>query len=301
MTGEKMFLTKILVINMYFILGYFMKKIKILKEEDGNTLLRMAFYIFLPAILFQSIRKIDFTPKYLTYPFILLLGQILIAAAVIIYLKIKKTEEDSIKIIAGFFAMANIGFLYPFYISIFGEENVWRLGLLDFGNSIFIYAISYAYIVGADRKRDLAKKVFMAPGIIALVLALVFNLGGVKFFAPIEEFLNQLGNLTGFSMLFSLGLFFNFRFGELKESLKIVLPRELLKFILVIVIYNLNIEYYTKSAFILVVVSPAASSLLNFVLFAKLNTKFTSKLISISMIFSFIEIPIVVYFLEKLQ
>ena len=190
-----MFLTKILIINMYFILGYFMKKIKILKEEDGNTLLKMAFYIFLPAILFQSIRKIDFTPGYLAYPLIILVADLFIAGVVLTYLKAKKTDENTMKIIAGFFFMAYIGFLYPFYISIFGEENVWRLGLLDFGNSIFVYAISYSYIVGADRKRDLAKKVFLAPGIIALVLALACNLAGVKFFAPMEEFLNQLGNL----------------------------------------------------------------------------------------------------------
>ena len=127
------------------------------------------------------------------------------------------------KIVAGYFSMANIGFLYPFYIAIFGEENVWRLGLLDFGNSIFVYAVSYAYIVGAERKRDLAKKVFTAPGIIALALALACNFAGIKFFTPVEDFLNQLGNLTGFSMLFSLGLFFNFRLGELKESIKIVI------------------------------------------------------------------------------
>ena len=296
-----MFLTKIMVINMYFILGYFMKKIKILKEEDGNTLLKMAFYIFLPAILFQSIRKIDFTPGYLAYPLVILTMNLSIAIMVLTYLKIKKTEKDTMKMVAGYFSMANIGFLYPFYISIFGEENVWRLGLLDFGNSIFVYAVSYAYIVGAERKRDLAKKVFTAPGIIALVLALVCNLAGLRFFTPIEEFLNQLGNLTGFSMLFSLGLFFNFRLGELKESVKIVFPKEILKFILLLIIYNLNIEYYIKSAFMLVIVSPVASSLLNFSLFARLDTKFASKLISISMLISFIEIPVVVYFLQKLQ
>ncbi|MDR2880260.1 MAG: AEC family transporter [Fusobacteriales bacterium] len=296
-----MFLTKIMVINMYFILGYFMKKIKILKEEDGNTLLKMAFYIFLPAILFQSIRKIDFTPGYLAYPLAILAMNLFIAITVLTYLKIKKTEKDTMKIIAGYFSMANIGFLYPFYISIFGEENVWRLGLLDFGNSAFVYAVSYAYIVGAERKRDLAKKVFTAPGIIALALALTCNLAGIKFFAPIEDFLNQLGNLTGFSMLFSLGLFFNFRPGELKESLKIVFAKEIVKFILLLIIYNLNIEYYIKSAFMLVIVSPVASSLLNFSLFARLDTKFVSKLISISMLISFIEIPIVVYFLQKLQ
>ncbi len=296
-----MFLTKIMVINMYFILGYFMKKIKILKEEDGNTLLKMAFYIFLPAILFQSIRKIDFTPGYLAYPLVILAMNLLIAITVLTYLKIKNTEKDTMKMVAGYFSMANIGFLYPFYISIFGEDNVWRLGLLDFGNSIFVYAVSYAYIVGAERKRDLVKKVFTAPGIIALVLALVCNLAGVRFFTPVEDFLNQLGNLTGFSMLFSLGLFFNFRLGELKESVKIVFAKEILKFILLLIIYNLNIEYYIKSAFMLVIVSPVASSLLNFSLFARLDTKFASKLISISMLISFIEIPVVVYFLQKLQ
>lgn len=296
-----MFLTKILVINMYFILGYFMKKIKILKEEDGNTLLKMAFYIFLPAILFQSIRKIDFTPGYLAYPLIILLVQMTVSGIALVYLKSKKTDTERMKIIAGFFAMANIGFLYPFYISIFGDDNVWRLGLLDFGNSIFIYAISYSYIVGAERKRDLAKKIFFAPGIVALVLALACNLAGIKFFAPIEEFLNQLGNLTGFSMLFSLGLFFNFRPSELKDSFKIVFTKEIVKLALLIAVYNLNIEYYAKSAFMLVIVSPAASSLLNFALFARLDTKFVSKLISISMILSFIEIPLVVYFLQKIQ
>ena len=296
-----MFLTKIMVINMYFILGYFMKKIKILKEEDGNTLLKMAFYIFLPAILFQSIRKIDFTPGYLAYPLVILVMYLFIAIMVLTYLKIKKVDKDTMKIITGYFSMANIGFLYPFYITIFGEENVWRLGLLDFGNSIFVYAVSYAYIVGAERKRDLAKKVFTAPGIIALALALACNFAGIKFFAPVEDFLNQLGNLTGFSMLFSLGLFFNFRLGELKESVKIIFPKEILKFILLLIIYNLNIEYYIKSAFMLIIVSPVASSLLNFSLFARLDTKFVSKLISISMLISFIEIPIVVYFLQKLQ
>ena len=89
-----MFLTKILIINMYFILGYFMKKIKILKEEDGNTLLKMAFYIFLPAILFQSIRKIDFTPGYLAYPLIILVADLFIAGVVLTYLKAKKTFKS---------------------------------------------------------------------------------------------------------------------------------------------------------------------------------------------------------------
>lgn len=295
-----MFLEKILVINMYFILGYTLKKLKVLKEEDGNVLLKMAFYIFLPAILFQSIRKIEFTPGYFTYPLIILLLQLVIVIIIIIFLKAKKVENSKLKIMAGFFVMANIGFLYPFYIVIFGEENVWRLGLLDFGNSIFIYAVAYSYIVGADRKRDLAKKVFLSPGIIALMLALLFNYLGIKFPASAEDFLDQLGNLTGFSMLFALGLFFNFKFGEMKECMKLIISKEIIKVILLVIIYNLDIEYYTKSAFMLVIVAPVASSLMNFTLFANLDTKFVSKLTSLSMMISFIEIPVLIYFLQLL-
>ena len=293
-----MFLEKIFIINMYFILGFIMKKIKILKEEDGNVLLKMTFYIFLPAILFQSIRKIDFTPRYLLYPLLILVLYCSIAAVVMFILRKKDIDPGTKKIIVGFFSMANIGFLYPFYIGIFGEENVWRLGLLDFGNSIFIYAISYSYIVGANRKRDLLKKVFSAPGIIAMLLSLLCNFLNIELYRPLDIFIEQMAGLTGFMMLFSLGVFFNFRLQELKEGIKLIFWKELLKILLLFIFFSLDMNYYLKGAFLLIIVSPTASSLLNFSFFAKLDTKFASKLISLTMLFSFIEIPIVIYLLE---
>ena len=290
---------KILVINLYFVLGFVLKKLRIFKEEDGNVVLKLAFYIFLPAILFQSVRKVEFTFAYLFFPVIILICQLLVSFLVSRFLKNKDMDEGRKRIIVGFFGAANIGFLYPFYISIFGEADVCRLGLLDFGNSIFIYAVMYSYIVGIKKKRDIVQKIFLSPGIIALILSLVVNLLHINIYAPIDIFISQLANLTGFAMLFSLGIFFNFKMSEIKESGKIILVKEVFKIILLVFVYYLNIGYYTKAAFMMVIVAPGASSILNFSLFAKSDTKFASKLISLSMIIAFIEIPIIVYLLQK--
>ena len=118
---------------------------------------------------------------------------------------------------------------------------------------------------------------------------------------PIDIFISQLAGLTGFAMLFSLGIFFNFKMSEIKKSGKIVMAKEAVKIVLLVLVYHLNLEYYTKAAIMLVIIAPAASSLLNFALFAKLDTKFASKLVSLSMVMAFIEIPIVMYFLQKLS
>ena len=292
---------KMLVINLFFVLGFVLKKLRIFKEEDGNVVLKMAFYIFLPAILFQSIRKVDFTFAYLLYPLIMLISQLIMSFFTAMFLKNKNMDEGHKKIIVGFFGAANIGFLYPFYISIFGEQNVWRLGLLDFGNSIFLYAIVYSYIVGAKKKKETLRKIFLSPGIMALILSLLVNFFHIEIYAPIDIFISQLAGLTGFAMLFSLGIFFNFKMSEIKKSGKIVMAKEAVKILLLVLVYHLNLEYYTKAAIMLVIIAPAASSLLNFALFAKLDTKFASKLVSLSMVMAFIEIPIVMYFLQKLS
>ena len=112
---------KMLVINLFFVLGFVLKKLRIFKEEDGNVVLKMAFYIFLPAILFQSIRKVDFTFAYLLYPLIMLISQLIMSFFTAMFLKNKNMDEGHKKIIVGFFGAANIGFLKPFYISIFGD------------------------------------------------------------------------------------------------------------------------------------------------------------------------------------
>ncbi|MCK9330116.1 MAG: AEC family transporter, partial [Candidatus Cloacimonetes bacterium] len=64
------FIAKILPIIAFFFLGIFFKYLKIFSLNDGHFLLKLVFYLFLPALAFISMIETDISSSFMIIPFL---------------------------------------------------------------------------------------------------------------------------------------------------------------------------------------------------------------------------------------
>ncbi|HCX65574.1 MAG TPA: malonate transporter, partial [Eubacteriaceae bacterium] len=125
------------------VLGYVLKRVGFLKEEDRETLSRLVFNVTLPAIVFRSMSvSID-----LSVIFLVVLGLVfgLFMTFVAWYITRNKSRMEK-----GMYAIAvpgsNIGlFAYPLVEAIWGLSGMVYIVLFDLGSVFIVFGTCYFF------------------------------------------------------------------------------------------------------------------------------------------------------------
>ncbi|MCS5422156.1 MULTISPECIES: AEC family transporter [Psychrilyobacter] len=287
----ELILNKAVPINLIFFLGYFLKKTGALNEEDGRVFLKGMFYAFIPAILFQSVRKTQFEADFLVYPLVIIMFQILMFILGKLLTSRMKISRDKKIVIRGSLIIMNSGFVVPFYIAFYGVENMWRMGLYDFGNSLMVFVLVYSMFLRSELKEVV--KSLRSPPIAAIVLGIIAG----KFGIPIPEFidttLNQIGNLVGPSIMLGLGLYFTPSLKNIKISLLVVGLKIVLGVgIGLLLIQVLPFDSLSNKTVLYMTASPVGANILTFAVLSKMDTKFPSEIVSLSIVINLFLIPL---------
>ncbi len=287
----ELILNKVIPINLIFFLGYFLKKTGALKEEDGRVYLKGMFYAFIPAILFQSVRKAEFKADFIVYPLVIIMFQILMFILGKLVTSRMKISRDKKIVIRGSLIIMNTGFVVPFYMAFYGVENMWRIGLYDFGNSLMVFVLVYSMFLKSELKEVI--KSLRSPPIVAIALGIIAG----KFGIPIPEFidttLNQIGNLVGPSIMLGLGLYFTPSLKNIKISLMVVGLKIVLGVgIGLLLIQILPFDSLSNKTVLYMTASPVGANILTFAVLSKMDTKFPSEIVSLSIIINLFLIPL---------
>jgi len=203
------------------IIGYILKKLNIISEENGKTIAKVVFNVTLPALILKVISSIEITPSLGLITLISILYCIPIVVLTIFLFKNYPRE------IKGLVFMAVIGFnvghfAYPLIEGIWNQEGLKYIAMFDIGNAIVIFVI--CYILGLiyspknefEDKKDLAKHISIqllksAP-LLSYIIALVLNFLNIIFPIFVIDLLDVLSRANMALTLLLLGIFLNFKF-----------------------------------------------------------------------------------------
>ena len=195
------------------LLGYTMKKIGVLKQEDFMVLSKIVIRITTPSAI-----AVSFAGKVIDLSLLTLIllgfgaGVILVAAAYIANLRADKNRRafDMLNI-AGY----NIGnFSLPFVQGFLGPTGIIVTSLFDTGNAVIALggAFGAAATVKDGRGFDLkliANKLMHSVPFVCYIILVSLNLAKIPLPSPVLSCLQIIANANAFLAMFMLGVGFN--------------------------------------------------------------------------------------------
>lgn len=276
----------IIPIFISFFIGVLIRNRGILTKEDGEKILKLIFYFFLPASIFISVTQLTISFELLFLPIIAMITFLaLTVISFILFQSYKKTPEKFGVIIIGSSIM-NTAFIYPFISAGFGNSGFAKVILFDLGNGLLTLSIAYwiACKYGLEKTRNLhtIKKVLQSPPLWALWIGLLINMFNIEYPFFIELSLQFLGRVTFPLIMISLGIIFSLRFTSFKLLISVLCLRFMGGFIigyLAAIILGLTGE--SRMITLICCSAPIGMNTLIFATLAGLDTELAANLVSI--------------------
>jgi predicted permease len=132
-------LSKVLPIVLLLLLGVFLNKTQFLLPQSVQDMKKLVINITLPALLFSAFSKVDIQPHYLV-----LVGVVFAACGLVLLLG--RVIQPLTGVTTPFFPSLLTGFEagmmgYAIFGSVYGIENVYKFGVIDLGQVVFVFFI----------------------------------------------------------------------------------------------------------------------------------------------------------------
>ncbi|QTL99765.1 AEC family transporter [Iocasia frigidifontis] len=278
------------------LLGYILKRIRLLTKDDGQILVKLVMNVTLPALIITVFSSLELSLKLILLPLIniifallaLLLGRYL-------FKKDLRANKGSLIIsLLGF----NIGlFAYPFVETIWGKLGLKYIAIFDMGNAFIIFGLTYivSSFYAPNSKKLLLKEILIIlmkfVPLMSYVLAISLNLLHLRLSGIPLQILQRLAVMNGPLVLLILGLYLEFSLDKLE--LKNIIKSISIKYILGLIVggslyFLLPYSKLFKGVILLGLIMPAGMAIIPYSIENKLNTKITGSIVNISNIISFI-------------
>ena len=199
-------------------IGYLLRRIQFMSEQDGTVLSKFAFYILLPPLMFTSILSGD-ASKSLNINFIFSYEIITISIFVLTYLlgvliKLKTMEKAIFGLNA---AYPNYGYIgVPLCILAFGAEAAIPLALILLADTFVLLTTLIFYKLTETRKtslRELSKEIIQRfiynPLMMSVFVAFIFSIADIKIITAIDRTLSIVAASATAVALIALGVSLN--------------------------------------------------------------------------------------------
>lgn len=294
-------------------LGYIIKRIKIIKEKDGEVLSKIIFNITLPAVILKYTTSVQFELSLILLPIVNISFGIIMA---LIGLIISRKKKRAIK---GLMIMTMIGFnvvhfSFPLVEGIWGESGMQLITLVDAGNAFSIFVLSYILGTIYSPKNEiednsisvkyLGKKLLRSVPLLTYAAALIINFSGVVIPAFFNELIDIIARANVALSLLLLGILLRFKFErtEWTTILKVLLIRYSVGIFFSICLFFLLPASIFDSLFRTIIaislILPIGVAIIPFSIELGYNEKVTTMLVNLSLIISFILVWIFVLLLS---
>lgn len=204
------------------LVGFLLRQIGLFRSGDSQVLARLIINTTLPAVIFLSIAQANVSPGRMALlaicGMVVSLGLGFTSIAITNYLHLERQ-------IAGVIILAtmiiNIGFfLYPVFLTVYGQEGVSRLAAFDLGNSIVAHSFGF-YLATHYGKRppvgllNSLRRVLSLPVLWAVLIGLMVNLLSVPLSPFLLKMLEPLAAANIPLAMLTLGAFLQLRYTNL--------------------------------------------------------------------------------------
>lgn len=294
---------KVLPVILIFILGFLLKKVKLLKKANADLFLKLVFYVAVPALVIVAITNIDLSLDLIYLPITSALI-ILITFIVSFFIgKLLHLENKSLGVFLIGSMIINIGFTLPFVIAAYGSEGLARITLFDFANGFLVFTFIYYFAVkyGGSKKdsKAMIKKFVLSPPIWALIIALVINLTGLQLPEVANSFFEILGGMLIPLVMLSLGIYFSPKIVKFVPlSLSIIIRMFFGLFLGFVFVKLFALEGLTRVIVLVGSASPVGYNTLTFSSLEDLDKEFAASLVSYSILIGLIFTPLLIFLLS---
>jgi hypothetical protein len=302
-------LEQVFVLFLLIVVGYVIKKMKIITNDMNRDVSNLVLYVTLPAFLITAM-NFSFSPelleqsgKLITISFgvyALAIGISYLAPKV---LGIKGRAKDIYQFVIVF---ANVGFMgYPVTKTIFGDIGVFYAAIYNLPFNLLVWTIGIYFLTRRNEEgnKSFNLKSFLNPGLVAITTGFLLFLFSVELPYFIYKPLSMLGDATTpLSMIFIGSMLADVKateiFSDRKAFMLSVVRLLILPFIVMIILKGLGLGYYLVGIPVVITAMPAATNAA--IMASKFGSDyhFASKVIFISTLISIFTIPIVVMFIK---
>lgn len=237
---------KILPTVIIIFIGVWMKRRKFVSRDTAAGLTKIVMNFTLPALLFLSFFEAVIDPVTLSLVGVIFLVSLMTFASGFL---VQKHLKQSNRFLPALFAAWLTGpIAFPLFSTYFGLDNLYKLVMLDIGNSVFIFSVLIAYLTTVSDQENAAKhksipfllkNLIRSPLLIAMALGLLFSMTGwgsvlkeIPLGASILETLSLISAASFPLMLLIMGFELPFDFRNYRRILPLVLLRVSLMLVL---------------------------------------------------------------------
>ncbi|MGB9873850.1 MAG: AEC family transporter [Hydrogenobacter sp.] len=278
------------------ILAYFLKKVRIFKEEDAKVLINYIIYITLPAVSFRSAHSLGINRSVLVVVALAWSGIILCMLVSFLVGKALGLGDKDLRVFLLVSSFGNTAFLgYPYTLSFFGQEGLKYAVIYDsLGSFLLVSTLGFFVSIGKVHIKELLS----FPPFLGLLLG--FLLKDYNLHPEVIKVLDTVAGSLSPVVLFTLGL--SLSYSGIKKYLPISLLALLIKmFLSVLITYQMG--YLLKAQGIAFKVSLLESGMPSMMMAGilslryGLNYELAFATVGLGLLLSFITLPIFMRFL----
>lgn len=295
---------EILPVVLTFFAGFTLKKTKALSSRDGDTLLKIVFYLGIPSLVLTSIPQINIDSGLIFLPLTAVLVLIISGAAALgSAFVFKRPKKESVTGVVGAMIM-NLGLVFPFIDAFYGREGLAKALVFDMGNAFFTFTVTF-YIANRfgtfKNKNFSALNLLKSPPLLSIITALFLNFSGFELPQPVFSFFDFNAKLVFPMIMIGLGLKFH---PSEKFSVFIlfsILSRMAAGFAAAwIILFFTDFDQTTKHIVLLCAAGPVGFNTITFSVLTGLDNEFAASIVSYSLAAGIIGLPLVYFILEVL-
>ncbi|MBY9005053.1 MAG: AEC family transporter [Candidatus Lokiarchaeota archaeon] len=202
-------------------IGYFLKRMNVLSEENGEVIAKIVFNLTLPAVILKVTSTIRFEISLLFLPLISLsYGLFMVLIGFILFKKYQRNLKGLLFMSIIGFNVAN--FSFPLIEGIWGDSGLQLIAMVDAGNavSIFIICFTIGKIYSPKNEKieiiinfkNVLLSLLKSVPLICYIVAIIINFSGFSIPFFFSELIDIISRANSPLALLLLGVFLNFKF-----------------------------------------------------------------------------------------
>lgn len=302
-------LNQVIVLFSLIIIGYIIKKLKLVNESMKDDISSLVINITLPAFILSSMTSnfsreiLSNSIKLVAISFSMYIFAIIIGWIFAKIIKLKKDEENIYRYIIAF---SNCGFMgYPIVNAVLGKQGVFYAAIFNLGFTTFVWTYG-VYLIRINQetnqqKMSIKEKFLSAinPALVAVILGFSFFLVGIKLPYVISETLSMIGGVTTPLSMMLIGFILSeIHLKDIINGWRIYLLSLMRLIIMPSLVYLIlsyfNFDGYLLQIPVLIAAMPAAANTAIISSRYNGNYQLASKGIFITTLLSIITIPIII-------
>lgn len=305
-------LDQVIVLFLLIVIGYVIKKMKVISNDMNKDLSNLVMNVALPAFIITAM-NFSFSPEVLIKSGKLIIISVGVYILVILFsfgltkfMGIKGTDRDIFQYAIIF---SNVGYMgYPVIRALMGDEGVFYAALYNLPFNILIWTFGVHILTRnnkktiqneLDSKKSLDVKKFINPGMIAVIIGFILFLFSINLPYSIFRTLELVGSLTTpLAMIFIGSILADVKITDVfttrKNFMICGIRLVILPILVIVILKSIGLGNYLLAIPAIITSMPVAANAA--IMAAKFNNDYhlASKMVFLSTFFSVFTIPLIV-------